>query len=114
MTGQPVTGQPLAIRDWATRDWTHWGEDRDRLAHTSAAVNSGISRLLDGAKRVEDDIKRSKEHFAGQITLLCEVESVLNAMLKGRLRLHTLFYVSLSGTFQVFDLISHEFRSISN
>jgi hypothetical protein len=74
------------------------GADEPRGTSTS------YERLLAGARRLEDQIQQSKNHFVGQIDHVCADVELAEAFAAGKVRLHTLFYMAESGTFLIYNI----------
>lgn len=91
-----------------------WIGDDLATVEPADSLQSSYQRLLGGANQVQHAIQQSKDHFAAQVSHLCEIEEVQRALVEGRLKLHTLFYVSQGGTFLLFDLVTQTFRPLNS
>ncbi len=78
------------------------GENSATDSHSESA-GSSFNRLLDGARRVQQQASRSKSDFQSQVEHLLSLEDVREAVSLGKLKVHALFYMDQAGTFLRYD-----------
>ena len=80
-----------------------------KSAQSSVSPDACYTKLMTGAKRVQERTSASKKHFAEQLEQLCQVKPIHDAIVAGDLKLHGLFYVAQSGTFLKYDMANGQF-----
>lgn len=78
----------------------------------SGSQDGSFDPLL-GAQNVQSQISDAKAHFANQVSQLADNPVIASAISGGRLQLHTLFYVSQSRSFQVYDRKTWTYKSLA-
>ena len=106
LMGHSQVGSPQHAASWIGGSFGTSNADADQ--------RSSSNRLLAGAKQVQAQIQRSKEHFAAQVGELFKIEEVRQAIAAGNLKLHALFYLEQSGAFLKFDIASGNFEPLFN
>ena len=80
-----------------------------RSAHSPVSPDACYTKLMNGAKRVQEQVAASKKHFAEQVEQLCQVKPIHDAIVAGDLKLLGLFYVAQTGTFLKYDVANGRF-----
>lgn len=74
--------------------------------------SDSCGRLVASVKRAQLESHQAKQHFMTQVSDLCEVEAVQDAIAGGRLKIHALFYLAESGVFLSYDATRQSFRPL--